>query len=677
VIGRDVLRHGLACVFVCAGCVIPAQAAGPSPGVASGAGVRWSLTLEATAGVEPADAALLAGAAARRTARERLAAADTVGADSALASPVLAMSPWSWDGLRQRAEWALGLGDTVRADRLLGATDPVAWPEAELAAWRVMRARTRLALGDTTAALELAHGVVRSTPGAAAATPALRLLESVLLARSDSLRPPGLHEAAEVEVRRGDRAAAARRLQRVYAKTAMTARAPLALRIAELCRGARRLPEARMWADSARRLAGDAAGRERAQLELARISRAARGAAEAMRAYDVLASSATDAAVREAAGWELAREVQDAAQYARAESAFVRVARAGGRRAEESRVLAGLCAYARGASDSALAHWAGASGESARFWQGVALRDRARRDPTRVVDRVRGDSLLAWLAARPGYRFHRSAARETLGVRGWHGEVAPATCRDSVHCRVLAAVRALAASGDTLDALALLQRWAAADPRAGGGRRASAADWLAAASIAYGVDRPDLGTRHVDRALEATADDSARVWPLIAWAYPPAYESLVRAQVVDSLGIDAALLWGLMRQESRFDPRARSVSDALGLAQLLLSTAGDVARWEKDPRPTAERLFDPVIGVRYGARYLAYLLRRFDRRVAVALAAYNAGPGTIRGDWRMLVDRGGEALFAEFASNADSQDYARRILGFRQAYRELAPSTQR
>ena len=63
--------------------------------------------------------------------------------------------------------------------------------------------------------------------------------------------------------------------------------------------------------------------------------------------------------------------------------------------------------------------------------------------------------------------------------------------------------------------------------------------------------------------------------------------------------------------------------------------------------------------------------------MAVALAAYNAGPGTIRRDWRDLLARGGAALFCELASNADSQDYARRILGMRQAYRELRPTTGR
>lgn len=665
----------LAATLLIASLATPVRAAGPVRPTAAADGVRWSLALAPASAPDSALALLLAGAAARRVARERLAMQDTTGADSALASDALVSSPWAWDSMRQRADWSLARGDTARADRLLGATGPALWPEAERAAWSVMRARTRLALGDTAEAQSLASVLVLTASSASAARTAVRLLEQIRAARGEPLRASERTAAADLEARSGDRTSAVLRWKGLYEEGAGS-RATLALRIAEQLRLQRRFADARAWADSALRRAPDAPFRERAQLERARIARAARTSADAMRAYDRLSRSATDEEVRGTATWELAREAQDAGHYARAESAFVRMAHSGSRRAEEARVLAGLCAYARGARDRARAHWALGTSEPARFWEGVALRDRARRVPGRSADRVRGDSLLASIAARPGYRFHRAAARETLGVRGWHGEVAESACSDSVHCRVLATARTLVAEGDTLDATALLQRWAAADPRAGGGRRARPADWLAAASLAYGVARPDLGTRYVDRALEAAGEDSARVWPLIAWAYPPAFEDLVRAQVVDSLGIDAALLWGLMRQESRFDPRARSSSDALGLAQLLLSTARDVARWERDPAPTAERLFTPAVGVRYGARYLAYLLGRFERRVAVALAAYNAGPGTVRPDWRALIEQGGDALFAEFASNADSQDYARRILGFRQAYRELAPSAR-
>ena len=85
-------------------------------------------------------------------------------------------------------------------------------------------------------------------------------------------------------------------------------------------------------------------------------------------------------------------------------------------------------------------------------------------------------------------------------------------------------------------------------------------------------------------------------------------------------------------------------------------------------------MFEPDRGLRYGAHYLKKLLKRFDGAVPVALTAYNAGPGKVREDWRHIVQHGGWALYCEMAANADTQDYVRRILGFRQAYRELRPS---
>ncbi|MCE9627551.1 MAG: hypothetical protein K8R56_06520, partial [Candidatus Eisenbacteria bacterium] len=60
--------------------------------------------------------------------------------------------------------------------------------------------------------------------------------------------------------------------------------------------------------------------------------------------------------------------------------------------------------------------------------------------------------------------------------------------------------------------------------------------------------------------------------------------------------------------------------------------------------------------------------------VAVALTGYNAGAGKVRPDWRELLARGGDMLYVEMGANADTQDYICRILGYRQAYRELRPS---
>ena len=85
-------------------------------------------------------------------------------------------------------------------------------------------------------------------------------------------------------------------------------------------------------------------------------------------------------------------------------------------------------------------------------------------------------------------------------------------------------------------------------------------------------------------------------------------------------GIDPALLRGLVRQESGFDPRARSAAGAMGLTQLMPATAASLG--VTDP-------FDPEENVMGGAAYLRQQLDRFNGDERLALAAYNAGPGAV------------------------------------------------
>src|SRR5262249_34862433 len=142
----------------------------------------------------------------------------------------------------------------------------------------------------------------------------------------------------------------------------------------------------------------------------------------------------------------------------------------------------------------------------------------------------------------------------------------------------------------------------------------------------------------------------AEQWAVVPWCWPPAFDSLVVA-AADSNGLEPALVWATMRMESRFDPSARSTSNALGLMQLLLPAAQDAARLGHEPRPASEEpLLDPATNLKWGVRYLARLIQRFDGHVTVALSAYNAGPSTVPPFWRDLIARGGEALFCEVAS---------------------------
>jgi soluble lytic murein transglycosylase-like protein len=84
--------------------------------------------------------------------------------------------------------------------------------------------------------------------------------------------------------------------------------------------------------------------------------------------------------------------------------------------------------------------------------------------------------------------------------------------------------------------------------------------------------------------------------------------------------VDALLLAAVVEAESRFAPRAVSREGARGLMQLLPSTGKDYG---------AKDLLDPYANVEAGSRYLGRLLKRFNNRPDLALAAYNTGPEVI------------------------------------------------
>ena len=92
--------------------------------------------------------------------------------------------------------------------------------------------------------------------------------------------------------------------------------------------------------------------------------------------------------------------------------------------------------------------------------------------------------------------------------------------------------------------------------------------------------------------------------------------------------------------------------------------------------PSEAALADPALNLKYGARYLEWLLRRFDGNLPLALAAYNAGP-TVAKRWTRLRAAGGDALACEEIDYPETQDYVKTILAVRQAYRELRPTLAR
>ena len=150
--------------------------------------------------------------------------------------------------------------------------------------------------------------------------------------------------------------------------------------------------------------------------------------------------------------------------------------------------------------------------------------------------------------------------------------------------------------------------------------------------------------------------------------YPLAYGEEVRAQA-RLYGLPVDVLYGMIRQESGFDPGARSRAGARGLLQLMPATAREVAR-RIGLRYSSRRLHEPSFNVRLGAAYFRQVLEMFDDHLELALAGYNGGPYRIKRLWGRAGHRDVDR-FLEGLQVTESRIYVKRILVLSDSYRQL------
>ena len=135
------------------------------------------------------------------------------------------------------------------------------------------------------------------------------------------------------------------------------------------------------------------------------------------------------------------------------------------------------------------------------------------------------------------------------------------------------------------------------------------------------------------------------------------------------IGLDPAYVYGLIRQESRFIMDARSHVGASGLMQLMPATARETARHIGLNTYTPNQINDRETNILLGTAYLKRALDDFGGSMALAAAAYNAGPGRPR-SWRDGPVLEG-AIWAENVPFAETRDYVKKVLSNATVYAAL------
>jgi len=142
--------------------------------------------------------------------------------------------------------------------------------------------------------------------------------------------------------------------------------------------------------------------------------------------------------------------------------------------------------------------------------------------------------------------------------------------------------------------------------------------------------------------------------------FPRNYRDLIK-QATSSEQIPPEIAFSIIRQESAFNPRARSPVDAFGLMQLLPSIAKNLSHNTNIPYKEAEDLFSPEVNIPLGAKEIKGLLTKYDQQYILAVSAYNASGTAIRG-WLKTRYRPDALEFIEEVPYDETRSYIKLVL---------------
>ena len=160
----------------------------------------------------------------------------------------------------------------------------------------------------------------------------------------------------------------------------------------------------------------------------------------------------------------------------------------------------------------------------------------------------------------------------------------------------------------------------------------------------------------------------ADYWDDMELRFPLNYLNQVQDNASQN-NLDPALVLGLIRQESVFDKEVQSSAGAKGLMQIMPKTAQQIAHDLKEVWQSEQSLLNPDVNIKYGTFYFRQLLTRFKGHVALATAAYNAGPHNVR-KWLPTSNLMPADIWIETIPFKETRKYVSSVIAYAMIYQQ-------
>jgi soluble lytic murein transglycosylase len=185
-----------------------------------------------------------------------------------------------------------------------------------------------------------------------------------------------------------------------------------------------------------------------------------------------------------------------------------------------------------------------------------------------------------------------------------------------------------------------------------------------------------LATEHLEKlggdAKASAATREARVESEVRRAagdFPAPFRDVV-VRTSKQQNLDPRLVLSIMRQESGFNPRAKSGAGARGLLQMTPDIAAKYAAQVKLSKVTEDDLYKPEVNLLVATAYLAELSRMFPGLPEAVAASYNGGEDNVA-RWVVRAVHKDRGIFASEVGFTESKDYVNRVLANYRAYKIL------